>query len=117
MASVYSRWLVFQIMSLVLGTVSAQPALSAEPRVIGLTVADGHFTPEIVTAPANEKFKLLIKNSGKTAEEFESRELNREKVVPPGQMITIFLGPLNVGEYSFFGDFHAETAKGKIVVK
>ena len=52
-----------------------------------------------------------------TAEEFESYELNREKVVPPKGQVTIFVGPLEPGRYPFFGDFHKETAKGVLIAK
>ena len=34
-----------------------------------------------------------------------------------GQTVTIFLGPLEPGEYHFFGDFHQDTAKGVLVAK
>ena len=34
-----------------------------------------------------------------------------------GQTVTIFLGPLEPGEYKFFGDFHQDTAQGVLEVK
>ena len=67
--------------------------------------------------PAHQKFKLMVKNADDTADEFESTELNREKLVPPGQTVTVFLGPLDPGEYHFFGDFHQDTAQGVMVAK
>jgi high-affinity iron transporter len=75
------------------------------------------FTPARLEVPANVKFRLLVKNSDDTAEEFESAALNREKLVAPGQTITVFLGPLAPGEYKFFGDFHQDTAQGVMVAK
>ena len=48
--------------------------------------------------PANAKFQLHVKNTDDTADEFESVDLNREKLVTPGQTITVFLGPLSPGE-------------------
>ena|SRR5438067_9070283 len=83
-----------------------------------LTIKDHKFQPERVEVPAGIKFKLTVKNSDTTAEEFESFELNREKVVPAGKEIPVFLGPLDRGkEYPFFGDFHRDTAKGVLVAK
>ena len=82
-----------------------------------LTFHNHRFEPERMEVPAGKKFKLLIKNLDDTAEEFESSELNREKLVPPGQTVTVFLGPLNPGEYKIFGDFHQDTAKGVLVAK
>jgi high-affinity iron transporter len=75
------------------------------------------FEPSRIEVPAHTKFKLLVKNTDDTADEFESTMLNREKLVPPGQTITVFLGPLDPGEYKFFGDFHQDTAQGVLVVK
>jgi len=43
--------------------------------------------------------------------------LNREKIVPGNGRITIFVGPLEAGEYEFFGEFNQDTAKGKIIAK
>ena len=75
------------------------------------------FVPDRIEVPAHVKFRLLVKNTDATADEFESSQLNREKLVPPGQTVTVFLGPLEPGEYKFFGDFHQDTAKGIIVAK
>ena len=75
------------------------------------------FYPSELVIPANTKVKLVVKNLDKTPEEFESYELNREKVVMGRRKVTLFIGPLAPGEYPFFGEFHAKTAQGKIIVK
>lgn len=85
--------------------------------VFHLVVKDAKFSPTTVEVPVGKKFKLEIENQGPEAEEFESIELNREKVVAPGRTITVFLGPLGAGKYAFFGDFHRDTARGQIVAK
>lgn len=82
-----------------------------------LTIRDHKFQPERLEVPAGVKFRLTVKNDDTTAEEFESFELNREKVVPAGKEIPVFLGPLERGQYPFFGDFHRDTARGVLVVK
>lgn len=82
-----------------------------------LVIKDHKFQPERLEVPAGVKFKLMVRNNDPTAEEFESFQLNREKVVPPGKEIPVFLGPLDRGEYPFFGDFHQDTAKGVLVAK
>src|SRR5437016_5749630 len=104
----------FTLLTIVTG---AQVCLAEEVSTYTLIVKEGKFFPDRIEVNKDKKFKLEIKNDGETAEEFESVELNREKIVPPHKSITIFLGPLNAGEYAFFGDFHPETAKGKIIVK
>jgi high-affinity iron transporter len=78
---------------------------------------DHRFVPDRIEVPAGVKFRLTVKNTDSTADEFESTDLNREKLVPPGQTITVFLGPLDPGTYHFFGDFHQDTARGVIVAK
>jgi high-affinity iron transporter len=75
------------------------------------------FEPARIEVPAHVKFRLQVKNADDTADEFESVDLNREKLVAPGQTITVFLGPLDPGEYKFFGDFHQDTAQGVMVAK
>lgn len=75
------------------------------------------FVPDRITVPAHVKFRLRVQNSDDTADEFESTDLNREKLVAPGETITVFLGPLDPGEYRFFGDFHQDTAQGVMVAK
>ena len=85
--------------------------------VIQLEFRQHRFVPNRITVPANVKFRLMVKNNDDTADEFESVDLNREKLVAPGQTITVFLGPLSPGEYKFFGDFHQDTAQGVMVAK
>lgn len=92
-------------------------ALADEPKVFEIKIKDHKFDPSTVEIPAGEKVKLLVKNLDKTPEEFESHDFNREKVIPGGSEANIFVGPLDKGEYSFFGEFNPKTAQGKLVVK
>jgi len=90
-------------------------ALAGDPFEIH--ISDNRFHPDVVEIPAGQKTKLIVYNDGKDVEEFESFELNREKIIRPGKKVTIFLPPLEPGEYPFFGEFHPETAQGRIIVK
>ena len=90
---------------------------AAEDTDVRLVIREHKFVPAEITVPARKKIKLVIENQDATAEEFESDELNREKVVPPKGKITIFIGPLEPGRYPFFGEFHKETAKGVLIAK
>ena len=85
--------------------------------VLQLEFRQHRFVPDHIVVPANVKFKLMVKNNDDTADEFESVDLNREKLVTPGQTVTVFLGPLSPGSYKFFGDFHQDTAQGVMVAK
>lgn len=89
----------------------------AEEGGYELRIKDHHFDPAEFTLPADKKVKLLVKNLDPTPEEFESIELHREKVIPAGSEIIIFIGPLQPGIYEFFGDFNPQTARGHITVK
>ena len=82
-----------------------------------LSIREHKFEPAELTVPAGQKIKLLVENHDVTPEEFESAELNREKVVVGKGTITVFLGPLEPGRYPFFGDFHQETAQGVLIAK
>ncbi|MBL4764582.1 MAG: cupredoxin domain-containing protein [Colwellia sp.] len=74
------------------------------------------FYPAQIVIPANQKIKLVIHNHDNSVEEFDSFDLNREKVIFPQQKSTIFIGPLTVGEYNFFGEYHPNSARGKVIV-
>lgn len=93
------------------------PALADELPRYQLTAKDGRFAPETIEVPAGKKFRLVVTNAGPGPEEFESHELNREKVIPAGSKAEIIIGPLEPGTYGFFGEFHPKTAKGQIVAK
>jgi plastocyanin len=95
----------------------ATAALADEPKIFTLSIQNHVFQPATLNIPAGEKVKLLVKNLDKTPEEFESTELNREKVIAGNSEATVFVGPLPSGEYTFFGEFNPKTAQGKIVVK
>lgn len=103
------------ISAVVLSAFSGFAAVYAETPVFEIKIQNHRFMPETLTIPANQKVKLVVINSDPTAEEFESYELNREKVIPGNSKAVIFVGPLKPGVYLFFGEFHPETAQGKII--
>lgn len=82
-----------------------------------LEIKNHLFYPAKITIPANKKIKLVIHNRDNSVEEFDSFDLNREKVIFSKQSSTIFIGPLPVGEYNFFGEYHPNSARGKVVVE
>jgi high-affinity iron transporter len=82
-----------------------------------LVFKNHRFYPDHLAVPAGTKIRLLVENTDDTADEFESVDLNREKLVAAGGKATVFLGPLDPGSYKFFGDFHHDTAQGVIEAK
>lgn len=89
----------------------------ARKDVYVIKIKDHKFSPAELIVPANKKLKLRIENLDPTPEEFESYDLNREKVVAGGKKITVFIGPLKPGTYKYFGEFHEDTAQGVIIAK
>ncbi|HET6464394.1 MAG TPA: cupredoxin domain-containing protein [Nitrospiria bacterium] len=90
---------------------------AAAEETIRIVIKDHRFTPSEVKVKANTKAILIVTNEDQTAEEFESSSLNREKVVRPGQSINVLLPALKPGSYDFYGDFHPDTAQGKIIAE
>lgn len=90
---------------------------AADVPVFNLAIKNHQFTPTQLKVPAATQFKLIVANQDPTAEEFESTDFNREKIVMPNSTITVFIGPLKAGTYKFFGDFHQETAQGTLLVE
>ncbi len=98
--------------------VLAAPVAAAEqPPELRLVIENHRFSPSELKLPAGRKVKLVVENRDATPEEFESYELNREKVVPAGATVRIYIGPLEPGRYPFFGDFNASTARGVVVAE
>jgi plastocyanin len=89
----------------------------AQDASFKLSARDGVFQPTVLEVPAGKKFKLEVSNDGKTAMEFESRDLRQEKVIPPGGKATLTINALKAGEYKFVDEFHEKTGQGRIVAK
>ena len=88
---------------------------ASEPLV--LTIRDHKFEPAELHIPADRAAVLVVKNLDSTPEEFESKPLRIEKIVPPNGEATFNIRPLKAGRYKFAGEFHEDTAKGEIVAE
>ncbi|ANJ67335.1 hypothetical protein A9404_08025 [Halothiobacillus diazotrophicus] len=89
----------------------------AAPPEVHVVIKDHRFTPSEVKVPAGQKIRLIVDNQDATPEEFESHELNREKVIAGKSKATIYIGPLEPGRYPFFGEFNEATAQGVVVAE
>ncbi len=85
--------------------------------VFEIKAVGGRFNPAQLEVAPNQPFKVRVTSAEKTPIEFESFELRRERVVRPGETITVNMPGLSPGTYNFFDDFHRETPQGAIVVK
>src|SRR6202163_3097926 len=92
----------------------AGPAGAADLTEFALVIKDHAYQPSELKVPADTKFKLRVTNEDATPEEFESTDFNRETVVLAKRSILVYVGPLHAGTYGFFGDFHRDTAQGRL---
>lgn len=106
----------FLIIATIFAFTTSNSALAAIKQY-NITIKDHKFEPTIIEVPAHTKFKLIVTNLDKTAEEFESDDLHKEKIISAGNSAKILVKPLKPGEYEFVGEFHEDTAQGKIIVK
>ena len=102
-------------LALATGFVLLAGAASAEG--FSVTIKDHHFDPAEIKVPANQAATLTVKNLDATPEEFESKPLRIEKVIPANGEATFQLRPLKAGRYKFVGEFHEDVAKGEIVAE
>jgi plastocyanin len=100
------------------GVSTVFPALAADaPPEIALTIQDNRFSPEEVRVKAGAGFVLVIANKDAGPEEFESKDLRIEKVIPGGKTVRRRMPALTPGTYKFFGEYHEKTAQGRIVAE
>jgi hypothetical protein len=92
-------------------------AMASEPLEVGLTIKDHRFTPAEIKVPAGRKIKLVVSNQDRTPEEFESSQLNREKVISGNSQASVYVGPLSPGKYPFWGEFNMDSARGVLVAE
>jgi hypothetical protein len=90
-------------------------ALAERPEFV-VELKNHLFFPAEIHLPKNTKVKLIIINYDDTPEEFDSFDLNREKVIFPQRKAVIFVGPLPAGRYTFFGEYHPNSAQGVVIV-
>jgi hypothetical protein len=103
---------------LLLLTLAFVPLLgTAGDLEVTVVIKDHRFVPSEVKVPAGQKVKLIVDNQDATPEEFESHELNREKVIAGKSKGIIFIGPLKPGRSPFIGEFNEATAKGVVVAE
>jgi len=90
---------------------------NAESEEYRVVLKNHIFSPAEIQVPANTLAFLVIENKDASPEEFESKDLHREKIIAAGKTEKIKIGPLNVGSYHFMGAFNPDTAQGVVIVK
>ena len=116
-SSTLQRIAIVALAAGLVGTVPLVSSARADDSQPQVKFANGHFEPASFNVAAGRPIKLTVMNQGDSAIEFESFELNRERVVEPGRSITVQLPKLDPGQYHFFDDFHHEVAQGTIIAQ
>ena len=114
----------FGVMASAAAAVAAAPA--GAPATMNTAPTDGSlrlviehhvFSPAELRIPAGKRVKLIVENRDDTAEEFDSYDLNREKVIAAKSNAIIWIGPLKPGRYTFVGEFNVATAHGAVLAQ
>lgn len=106
---------MYKRLLILLALACTTPAALADDA-IQLSISGRQFVPQSLVLPAGKKVRITVHNQDKLPAEFESYDLSREIVVPPGAKVSLYVGPLDPGKYAFFDDFNPQ-AKGEILVK
>ena len=106
---------ILVLLSLATAAVLVPAELRAQD--ITTTINNHRFTPSEVKVPANKRIQLTVVNDDPTPEEFESRDMKVEKVIPGKSKGVVRIGPLAPGRYPFFGEFNEATAKGVVIAE
>ena len=88
---------------------------AAEP--VTVTIKDHRFSPAEIHVAAGKSARLMVINEDASVEEVESGPLKIEKVIPGGGHSRVRLSPLEPGRYSFFGEYHPDTAQGVVIAE
>jgi len=103
--------------ALLLAGAAAGSASAQDLHTVTVTMRDGRLHPDTLEVPALTRIKIVVRNEGPGPAEFESRALRVEKVLAPGATSFVVIAPQKPGVYDMFDEFHAQTGKGRIVVK
>ncbi|NWB22408.1 cupredoxin domain-containing protein [Pseudomonas sp. D4002] len=92
----------------------AFPVAAQADQLVTLVIQNHTFSPSTFEVPAGERFRIQLTSHDESVDEFESYDMKFEKIIAPGNTITVFAGPLHPGTYTFFDDYHPDQAKGTV---
>jgi plastocyanin len=112
------RHVVFVVLAMAVALIASYvPATAADPVEIPLVIEKNRFQPDLIKVKAGAPFVLVITNKDKGPEELDMMSPRIEKVIPGGKTVKLRMPALKPGSYPFVGEYHAETAKAKIVAE
>ncbi len=105
------------IFILLIGSAAGEGPSVVQALIPEIRFTEHRFSPQTLVVPAGQLLQVRVVNSSKERIEFESFDLNREKVIEPGESVTLRLPALRAGRYDFFDDFHDDVPEGVIIAK
>lgn len=96
---------------------AAAVAVAADMKTYEVTLDGAQFNPSELKVKAGEPFRIKVTNKNKAPAEFESSELDVEKLVPGTFDILVNVRPQEPGKYKFFDDFRKNDVIGYIVAE
>ena len=111
------RWTLVGLIAVFGLALGADAAAQDKPTEFPVTIENNRFSPAEIKVPAGKPFVLVVTNKDAKPEEFESKELRIEKVIPAGKTASIRVRALKPGSYPFFGEFNPKTAQGRIIAE
>ena len=106
------RLLLLTCLVLMPGAAAAQA-----PVEVPLLIENHRFQPDEIRVKAGAPFVLVLTNKDAGPEEFESPQLRIEKVIAGGKTTRLRMPALKPGTYRFVGEYHEQTAQGRIVAE
>jgi Cupredoxin-like domain len=110
----YGIWLVslFLVVAACCCVARAEDVFNAS-----ITIRGHKFEPPELHVPAGKRIFLTVINTDPLSEEFDSPALKAEKVIAGSSEGIIRIAPLKPGTYEFVGEYHEETAKGRLIAE
>jgi plastocyanin len=106
------------ILALIVAALAPASRVSADEAVTAtITIRDHRFEPAELHVPAGKRIALTVINADPLSEEFDSTSLKVEKVIAGMSQGIVHISPLNRGAYDFIGEYHEETAKGRLIAE
>jgi plastocyanin len=107
-----ATFLLLTALGVLCGGAQAEDAYS-----VTITIRDHRFEPAELHVPAGKRILLTVINADPLSEEFDSTALKVEKVIAGKSQGVVHISPLNPGRYDFIGEYHEETAKGRVIAE
>jgi hypothetical protein len=110
----YGMWLLslFLVVAVCSSFARAEDVFNAS-----ITIHGHKFEPSELHVPAGKRILLTVINADPLSEEFDSPALKAEKVIAGSSQGIVRIAPLKPGTYEFVGEYHEETAKGRVIAE